>query len=183
MSLLALKEAILSQASAEAHAIKEQSSVRVSEEQKKTTAQLRELEEGIVGQARKEGQRQSRMIHQQAELSGRALILNAKQEELEKTSGAFVAHLLALDAHAGKELHESLLNTLHQAKGVIVAGEYSKEILAVCATSHELSKEILKNEGGFIFKGKNVEINCTFSHLSKQIFWDYRASIARELFS
>ncbi|MEO6078072.1 MAG: hypothetical protein ABIP54_04760 [Candidatus Andersenbacteria bacterium] len=183
MSLLALKEAIIAQATADAAAIAQQSSARVSDEQQKTTTALRELEEGIVQQAREEAVRQARIIHQKAELSGRALILNAKQEELETTANAFVAHLLKLDAKQSKSLHESLVTTLPKTKGVIIAGEYSKEMLAGIKMEHELSKEVIKNTGGFIFKGKNVEINSTFSHLAKQVFWDHRAEIAHELFS
>jgi vacuolar-type H+-ATPase subunit E/Vma4 len=183
MSLTALKEAILSQATAQAHAIEKQSSVRVRQEQKKTTTALRDLEEGIVGQAREEGQRKTRTIHQQAELSGRALILNAKQEELEKTAEVFVEHLLNLSAKKSKALHESLIATLPETKGIIVAGEYSKDILTGIKTVHALSKETIPKEGGFIFKGKNVEINSTFSYLTKQIFADHKADIAHELFS
>ncbi len=163
MSFTALKKAILTEARQQASVIAHTASAQIDTEKQRTTNELRNMEEAIVAHARKEGQLQTRILHQQAELAGRARILLAKQEELEKTKKEFVRFLLFLDASAQKDLHKKLEAMLPKTKGTIIAGD--------------------TDEGGFIFKSKNVKINLTYKYLTDNIFWKYRAEIAKELFN
>ncbi|OGY37229.1 MAG: hypothetical protein A3E36_01375 [Candidatus Andersenbacteria bacterium RIFCSPHIGHO2_12_FULL_45_11b] len=184
MSLSALKEAIVCEAAAQAEAIAKQAASAVQQEQQRTTKELRELEESIVQRARVEGERQARMIHQKAELAGRALILRAKQKEIASTKDAFVSYLAQLPDAQSKALYQELLNKLPGTSGEIIAGEKSKAIVEKLTTKHHaISKETLPDEGGFIFRSKHVEINSTFSYLAEKMFWNHRADIAKELFS
>ncbi len=160
MSLPALQETILAEARKEADAILARSRAELAKEQERATSELRAMEERIVTEATKNAQRESQVIHQRAELAGRASVLTAKQEEIDATKAEFLAMLQNLPEQDKKKLYASLKKLLPDTEG----------------------KTEEHPEGGFIFRGKGIEVNLSFPYLTDRLFWKYRAEISQALF-
>ena len=160
MSFPALQEKILGEAAAKASAIAEQGALEKTKEQERAMQDLRAMEERMIADAEKEAQHAARIIHQNAELSGRASVLEAKQEEIAAARQAFLEMLQNLPEAEKKRLLVSLQNLLPDTEGN--------------TEDHE--------DGGFVFHGKGVEVNLTFPQLADRLFWRYRAEISRALF-
>ncbi len=160
MSFPALQEKILDEATAKASAIAERGSLELAQEQERAMRNLREMEERVVAHAEQQAQHATRIIHQKAELSGRASVLVAKQEEITAAKGAFLAMLQEFPEAEKKKLLASLKNLLPETEGK--------------TEDHE--------DGGFVFRGKGIEVNLTFPQLADRLFWKYRADISRVLF-
>ncbi len=162
MSLSALKEKILLEAAADAEQITREHDRVLQDKQERTVQELRALEEGIVADAKKEAERQVRIIHQQAELAGRSMILQAKQEELQATKEAFLSLLTKCTNEEKKAIQSALQSLVPKGDGKIV--EDASGI-------------------GFVFQGDGIEMNLTRSHIVDELFRKYRAEIANELFN
>lgn len=160
MSLPVLQEKILGEAKAQASAIAKQGDLELAKERELAMGELRELEERIVADAKNRALLASRIIHQKAELSGRASVLEAKQEEIAATRQAFLEMLQNLPDAEKKQLLASLKKLLPDTEGK--------------TENHE--------DGGFVFHGKGIAVDLTFPQLTDRIFWKYRAEISRALF-
>lgn len=161
MSLAALREKILSEATEIAVQISHANERTIQEERSRALQELHALEEGIVSAANAEAERLTRTVHQQAKLSGRSLVLSAKQEALTKTKEAFISYLTALPRSEKHALHKALLTLVPKEKGDI---------------------ELDADEIGFVFRGEGMEMNLTLPYLAEQLFWKYRSELALELF-
>lgn len=162
MSFSAFQEKILSEASAQAKQISHNNALLILQEQERSMKELQELEENIVSAATKEAERTSKIIHQQAELTGRSLILQAKQGELLRAKEAFRETLESLSPQKKKAVREALSERIPSGKGEV---------------------EDAPDGNGIIFRGKGVEATLTFSSLADQLFLKYRSELAKELFS
>lgn len=160
MSLPVLQEKILGEAKAQAADIARQGDLELAKERELAMQELREMEERIIVDAENQAQHASRIIHQKAELSGRASVLEAKQEEIAAAKDAFLAMLRELPEAEKKKFLASLKNLLPKTEGEV--------------------KE--HTDGGFVFHGKGIEVNLTFPQLADRLFWKYRAEISRALF-
>ncbi|MDA1169347.1 MAG: hypothetical protein O3A36_03345 [bacterium] len=161
MSLAALREKILSEAVEVAAKVSRANNVAMQEERTRALQELHALEEGIVSAAHTEAERLTRIVHQQANLTGRSLVLSAKQEALTKTKEAFIASIKDLSKDEKKLLHKALLVLVPKGKDDV-----------------DLDADGI----GFVFRGEGMEMNLTISHLADQIFWKYRSELAIELF-
>lgn len=160
MSFPALQEKILGEATAKASAIAEQGALEKAKEQERAMRDLREMEERAIAHAEQQAQHAARIIHQSAELSGRASVLIAKQEEIAAARQAFLEMLRNLPDSDKKNLLASLQKLLPDMEGK--------------TEEHE--------DGGLVFQGKGIAVDLTFPHLADRLFWKYRSEIARALF-
>lgn len=162
MSLTAFQEKILGEASAQAKQISHNNALLILQEQERSMKELRELEESIVFTATKEAQRTARIIHQQAELAGRSMVLQAKQTELQRAKEEFISTLESLDPQKKGVIRKALAKIVPSGKGEITEAT---------------------DGNGIIFRGKGVEATLTLSSLADQLFQKYRSELAKELFS
>lgn len=161
MSLAVLREKILSEASETAAKISRAHEHAISEARTRALQELHGVEEGIVSAANAEAANLTRIVHQQANLSGRSLVLTAKQEALTKAKEEFISYVKDLSKEDKKSLHKALLKHVPKSKGEI---------------------ELDADEIGFVFRGEGVEMNLTLPYLAEQLFWKYRSQLATELF-
>lgn len=182
MSFEALQEAILAEAKQRADQISTQLAQRISAEEQRITARASALEEKVVTEAEVQADKQARRIRQEAELSGRALVLNAKQEELDQTKAELTKQLLEMNTNT---LLSGLLKLVPaHTEGTIVPGQAHADALKKLIKGDlKLSDKSIKGEGGFIFQSKNSELNLTISHLVDRLFVKHRSQIAKILFS
>lgn len=183
MSFQALKQALLAQAQEQAAAIKSELQAQIAEQQQRIAARAQAIEEVIISEATEEGARLAHRIHQDAELEGRARVLQAKQEELDATRQAVVATLLGLPDDETLQLLTTLVAHIPPEKGVVIAGEQHAALIKKLLPSHvSLAPETIPNEGGFIYRTDQMEIDMTIKQLVTQLFAKHRSSIAKILF-
>lgn len=180
MSLEKLQEAILEQAEQDASAIATQLQEEKSAEEARILARAQNVEQTIIDSAEREAQNLARRKRQQTELDGRSAVLNAKEDELQQTKQELFTKLANEDA---KDLIKKLAKHVPDEKGTIVAGELHKaEVASVLDKKHTIAKEVIPGEGGFVFRGKDTEINLTLGHLVDTLFRKYRTRLASLLF-
>ncbi|MEX0649868.1 MAG: hypothetical protein WD200_02620 [Candidatus Andersenbacteria bacterium] len=181
MSFETLQEAILTEARERANQVASELRVHTESEKQRITERAKGIEEAIISQAEAEGAKQARRIRQEAELAGRALVLNAKQEELDATKAALVEELTTGDS---KKLLRSLLALVPKVPGTIVPGEKSAdELRGLVKGDLKLADKPIRGQAGFVFRSKDSELNLTISQLADQLFIRHRATLAKILFS
>lgn len=181
MSFETLQEAILTEARQRADQVSTQLTERAHAEEQRITARAQDMQEKIVFDAERDGDNQARRIRQEAELSGRALVLNAKQEELDATKARLADKILKEDATA---LLKGLLALVPDTEGTIVPGEvHASALKKLVKGKLKLSDTSIKGEGGFLFQAKDSELDATVGHLIDRLFVKHRAQIAKILFS
>ncbi len=182
MSFDTLKEAILKEARAEAEQISSALNTQASEEKQRIADKARMIEEDVIAEAEHEADRRAKLVRQEAELGGRASVLQAKEQALTEAKEAFVKNVLEQDEAGIKDLLKKLLATVGYTSGTIVPGEVHLSQLKDVAGAFDVDSESIPKEGGFIFRGEKVELNLTISHLADQLFQKHRAELAKMLF-
>lgn len=183
MSFETLQQRILQEAQGQAEDIVADLAEQTRREEVRIMNRAQAMEEEIIRQAEAAGGAKARRARQEAELSGRAAVLAAKQIELDTTKQALIEELLALDAKQTQNLLESLLELVPE-EGTITPGEHHAAALKKLVKGKlTLQSHTISNEGGFLFQSPQTELNLTTTHLVNQLFNRYRAEIAQELFS
>lgn len=180
MSLEGLREAILSEARRTADELMDTAQQQTASEEKRILQRAKKIEEDIIREAELEGTQKAGQLRQGAELTGRANVLRAKEEEMEQTRQALLKHVYTQDASA---LVESLLTLVPDEAGTIIPGEKHLKEVTKAARGMNIASKPIPDEGGFIFRGKTTELNVTISHLVDRLFKKHRAEIASILFS
>lgn len=180
MSLEALKKTILQEAQEEADAVAARLKEQQSSERQRILQRAQQMEEDIIGRAEREAALVARRRRQETELHARALVLRAKEEELQETQKQLLAKLLEEDP---KPLLTALLKLVPEEKGIIHAGEHHAKAMRELVKHHDIAAKTLPGDGGFTFTGKKAELNVTLSHLVASVFRKHRTAIASTLFS
>lgn len=182
MSFNRLQTRILDEARAQADSIAASFSTRKEQRQQEITAKIQALQENSTDAAKAAAVQQAQSIIQTTKLQSRAAILIAKQKELDSLEHKLREHLLALTPEETRKLLRSLLAHLPEgSQGEILAGDQHAKILASLSSTRKIAKETLPQEGGFIYRGGQIELNLTISHLTRQLCLRHRAQLARLL--
>lgn len=179
MSLETLREAILAQARREADELTAQAQQQTEAEERRIMQRAGELEEDIVRTGEREGIQRAQQMHQQAELVGRAGVLRAKEEEIEKTKQVLLEQILEEDP---APLIKALLELIPDEDGKIIPGEKHAATVKKAAHGKNVASKAIPHDGGFIFEGETTELNVTVSNLVDHILKKHRAAIASVLF-
>jgi len=180
MSYEALKEALLAEAATQADQIAHEYKDKLTAEQARITKRAQALEEEVINQAEAQATTEASRLHQEHQLTAKANVLVAKQEELDATRDTVIAAILAWDEARTQELLTALL-TLTPKDAEITAGATHATALKK-AGAKKLTSEEIADEGGFVARGAESEINLTISHLVDQLFARHRSEIAGQLF-
>lgn len=179
MSLERLQEAILEQAEQDAKTVASQLEKEKASEEARLLARAQEVEQSVLEEAEKEAASRARRKRQQTELAGRAAVLTAKEEELQKTKEELFNKLAGEDA---KTLIKHLAKHVPDEKGTIIPGELHKAEVASVLSKHTIAKKTIPGEGGFVYRGKDSELDLTLGHLTTMLFRKYRTRLASLLF-
>lgn len=183
MSFETLKTRILSEAKQKAEALSAELERQRAAHEKRITDKASSMEEAIIREAESAAEQQERKLMQEAGLTSRAHVLNAKQKELEALEESLVDHILEQDA---KEIISSLFSLIPEGeKGTVIAGEqHQSEVEAIAKKRDlEVAKKTIKNDGGFIYQSDTTELNVTVRSLVHQLVNRHRVELARILFS
>ena len=167
MSFDKLKQALLDEATKQADVINDgyrRDLLREEERIKKIAVQVKD---DILNDAQEEGVRQAKQLHQEAQLQARANILREKQKELEITVKLATEKILAWETSEAEAMIRALMKLVPKQEGKIVAGEKHKEIVVREAKKNNLKvlDKVIKNDGGFVYKGAEIEQNLLISYL------------------
>lgn len=185
MSFEQLQQAILDDARQQIDKINNRYEQEFTSEEERIKTRAQAIEEKIITAAEKEGQMETQRLHQNAQLNARAAVLTAKQAELNKILAHTTTTIIEWDKEQVRLLVASLLKLVaKETGGVIITGSAHAEVVRELAQEKGLkvNKQVIKKEGGFIFKGDRTELNATVSHLLKQLFDHERSAIAKVLF-
>jgi vacuolar-type H+-ATPase subunit E/Vma4 len=180
-----LKQALLDEAKKQADTISDGHRRDLLREEERIKKHAVQIKESIIYNAQEEGIRQAKRLHQEAQLQARANILREKQKELDITIKQATEKILAWDSGEAEAIIKDLMSLVPEQEGKIVAGEKHKEIVVKEAKKKNLSvsDEVIKDDGGFVYKGKEIEQNLLISYLVQSLFERHRADIARVLFT
>jgi vacuolar-type H+-ATPase subunit E/Vma4 len=184
MTLNNLKHAILQEADEQARSTRATYAQEAEGEQQRLMTRVRELEEQVLAAAETTAQLEAAKIHQSARLAARAQILAHKQAALETLADALITRVLTNEP-AAKAFLESLFTRLTpEPTGEIVAGAKHAPLVAKLAKKHgfKLSRDQRENDGGFVYRTSDQEINFLLRHLGHQVFTRHRATLALKLF-
>lgn len=184
MSFEQLQQTIQNEAQQKIDEINNYYDQQVATEENRIKERANQIEAEITSQAEKNGQMEAQRLHQSAQLKARAEVLTAKQSELDKVLSQAKEEILQKNEEETSNIISSLFELLPDEKGVIIAGEKHLPIIQKIAKQKDIpvKEEVIKDEGGFVFKGERMEFNATMSHLLKQIFDHKRSEIANILF-
>ncbi|MFH1354304.1 MAG: V-type ATP synthase subunit E family protein [bacterium] len=184
MSFTQLQQTLITEAREQAEATKERYRQEVEKEENRIKERAKEVEEDIIDQARAEGERQVKSLHQEAQLAARADILRVKQEELNKTTRNAVDTIMSWDENKVKSLIKTLLAQLPEGKGSVTAGEKHQEVVSREAEKKglKIKDKTVSGDGGFVYSDAEVEVNALVNELVKNVFARHRAEIAKILF-
>lgn len=185
MSFDKLKQALLDEATKQADTISDGYRRDLLREEERIKKHAIQIKEGIIDDAQEEGTRQAKRLHQEAQLRTRADILREKQKELDVTVKQAIEEVLAWDLSKAEVLIAALMSLVPRREGEIIAADMHREIVIKEAKKHSLpvSDEVLKDDGGFVYKGAEIEQNLLISYLVQSLFERHRADIARVLFA
>ncbi len=185
MSFDKLKQALLDEATKQINTINDGYRRDLLREEERIKKHAVEIKEGIINNAQEEGVRQAKRLHQTAQLQARVDILREKQKELDVTIKQATEKILAWDSSEAKMMIADLMNLVPDEEGEIVAADIHRELVVKEAKKKKLpvSDERIKNDGGFVYKGKEIEQNLLISHLVQSLFERHRADIAKILFA
>lgn len=184
MSFAQLQQAITGEARRQMDELKERYRQEVEKEENRIKERAQEVEEDIIDQAGAEGERRAKSLHQEAQLAARADILRAKQDGLDKTTQAAAVAVLSWDKSRTASLIKSLMKQLPEEKGKITPGEKHVELVRREAErlGHKVLDKTVAGDGGFLYSGREVEMNMLVSELVKNVFARHRTEIAKVLF-
>jgi len=185
MSFAELQQAIFDEASTEADQVRARYEAQLAKEETRIKEEAQRVEDTIISAAKTEAEQQARRLHQVAQLDAKAKILMAKQEELEETKRLVVAAVLVWNKEQAESLIESLLKLVPAGAGELQVGEVHEDIVNKLVDERgdvKVSDRVLPKEGGFIFKGEDMELNVTVDRLVEQLFLKHRAKLAETLF-
>lgn len=185
MSFDKLKQALLDEATKQADTINNgyrRDLLREEERIKKNAVQIKE---SIINDAQEEGMRQAKQLHQEAQLQARADILREKQKELAITVKQAIGEILAWDSSKAKVMIAALMSLVPRQEGEIIATDMHRKIVMKEAKKNNLpvSDEVIGDDGGFVYRGKEIEQNLLINYLVQSLFERHRADIARVLFA
>ena len=184
MSFEQLQDTILSQAKAKVEQIEQRYAKQRHDEEKRITEQARQAEESIIENAQVRGDRESARVQQERQLAAKSAVLEAKQKELAVAQEKAVERVLALSSEETEKLLKSLMQYVPKEKGVLVPGEKHREALEeILPENVELSDEGIPEDGGFIYRSQQTEINLTVNNLIELVFERHRADLAKILFT
>jgi vacuolar-type H+-ATPase subunit E/Vma4 len=185
VSLERLKQEIIGEADQRANDLSGKYKNQLQAEQSRIQQQASLVEESIIQAAQQQGDQEASRLRQTRQLEAKAKVLAAKQAELNYIRVTLINEILHWDTKKTKELLTSLLKDLPKEQGQIKAGEKHAESLKKMLTNSKikLNKSSIKDDGGFIFTTKDMEINFTVRELVNQLFERHKAEIARSLFS
>ena len=183
MSFETLKTRILSEAKLKAEAVLAELERQRAAHEKRITDKASAMEETIIRDAESAAEQQERKLMQEAGLTSRAHVLNAKQKELEALEESVVEHILNQDA---SDLVSQLFSLIPEdEKGTVIAGEKHQAEVETIAKKRGLTvaKKTIKDDGGFIYQSDATELNMTVRALVHQLVSRHRVELARILFS
>ena len=180
-----LKQALLDEAVKQSDAIGDGYRRDLLREEERIKKHAIQIKEGIISDAQEEGVRQAKRLHQEAQLRARADILREKQKELDTTIKQAIQEILDWDSSKTKVMIRDLMSLVPTQEGEIIAADMHWEIVVKEAKRKSLSvsDEGIKNDGGFVYRGKEIEQNLLISYLVRSLFERHRADIARVLFA
>lgn len=184
MSFEQLQETILSQAKAKVEKIERRYAQQRHDEEKRITQQARQAEESIIEAAQVRGDREAARVQQERQLAAKSAVLEAKQKELAIAQEKAVERVLAQSSEETEELLKSLMQYVPKDKGVLIPGERHRAALEkILPGTVELSEEEIPEDGGFIYRSRQTEINLTVRNLLNLVFERHRADLAKILFT
>lgn len=187
MSFEQLKQAIESAAVAEVQGIQAEGLAQRRREEGRIKQRARQLEERIIDAAEAQAARGAKQLHQEYQLDAKANILIAKQAELARLEVALAEHVLAQDSVTAERLLRHLLKLVPEdMAGEMLPGERHQTLLQKLAARRKkitLLEETVPDDGGFIFRNPQIELNLTVRHLVRQLCLRHRAALAQHLFS
>lgn len=178
-----LQENILATAHEQAVAITADFAARIAVEEKRIQQRASDIEETIMTSAQQEGTQEAQRLHQDHHLNAKAHVLEAKQAELNTTAQETVKAILAWDTATTRGFLEALVNSLPDKKGEIIPGSHHRKLLTtiIKGTAFSLSNDSVENDGGFIWRGTQAEVDATIRRLVATLFERHRTDIARRL--
>lgn len=184
MSFAQLQQTLVDEARQQAEVVKERYRREVEKEENRIKERAKEVEESIIDQAKAEGERRAKSLHQEAQLAARADILRVKQEELDKTAQAAMDAIMSWDENKTKSLIKALFEQLPEGKGSVTPGEKHQEIVSRAAEKKgfKVKDKTVAGEGGFVYSDSDIEVNVLVSELVKNMFARHRTEIAKVLF-
>ena len=185
MSFTKLQEALISQAEADLTLLRARYAAEYARTEDKITRRARQAEEQIIRSAEAAGEQEAQRLHQSAQLTARADILRAKQEEITAAREKTIQEILAWPAAEARAFIAALLDRIPvQEEGIVTAGDAHAAIVRELASARGLAvadKEIT-DDGGFVFRNQRTELDATVRRLVTDLFRRRRAELASLLY-
>lgn len=180
MSYEALQEALLKEAATQADEVSARFKEQLATEKKRITERAKAVEEEIIRQAEANGDTEASRLHQEHQLAAKANVLVAKQEELDATQEQVVQDILGWDDAETSKLLTHLLSLAPEGAEITAGANHADALKK--AGAKNVSGDTIKDDGGFIARAADEEVNLTIRHLVAQLFIRHRAAIAAQLF-
>ncbi|PIT97719.1 MAG: hypothetical protein COT71_04525 [Candidatus Andersenbacteria bacterium CG10_big_fil_rev_8_21_14_0_10_54_11] len=184
MSFTKLQEALISQAEADLTLLRARYAAEYARTEDKITRRARQAEEQIIRSAEAAGEQEAQRLHQSAQLTARADILRAKQEEITAAREKTIQEILAWPAAEARAFIAALLDRIPVQEGIVTAGDAHAAIVRELASARGLAvadKEIT-DDGGFVFRNQRTELDATVRRLVTDLFRRRRAELASLLY-
>lgn len=186
MSFAQLREALMAEAEEQAAQIRQRYDEQYAHEEARIKDRVRTREEQLITDAKEAATLEAKRQRQHAQLTARADVLRAKQAELERILQLLHQDILGWNERETTALLTALLELLpsDHKDGTLVAGSHHADLLRSLVKRHgyHVASDTLPDEGGFLYRGSDTEINLTLSYLVQQLFARHRARIAQILF-
>jgi V/A-type H+-transporting ATPase subunit E len=186
MSFTELQQAIYDEAQKRADEIDAQYRQKLASEEGRIKKQAQLIEEEIIDQARYEAKQKARFLHQEEKLLSRAQVLKVKQEEIEKVKKEVKSQIINWEDEKVDKLIKGLVELIPEnVEGEVVPGSAHEKWVKKYTDKKKLSlsDKQIQDEGGLIYRGKDVEINVTVGRLVDQLFSRRRSEVAKALFA
>lgn len=173
MAIDDIKKAILDEAQKIADEHREEGRKKAKEIEKAWEQKINARKQEVTASAGRKIEQRIQQAKFQIQTESQSKILEKKREIIDQAYSSALKKLSTLSDAQYLKLMEKLIKELPESGGQLFSVESKKNLLKKALENsgkkHQLAKEIIDGEGGFIFRTDKLEINQSFKIIIKNL--------------